>query len=158
MFAAHGSSLDIVELLLARGAQPNMKNETGATALIIAARNNHAAITQALLRRGATVNATDRQGRTALMHAAEMGHAVTVRTLLSNGADPRLANNKGWTALKYAAQGKRASFPSSQFHSNTPGLLQRFGQLWEQTVRPDNFDEVLTLLQQAEMRHYSRQD
>lgn len=158
MFAAHGSSLDIVELLLARDAQPNMKNETGATALIIAARNNHAAVTQALLRRGATINTTDRQGRTALMHAAEMGHAVTVRTLLNKGADPRLANNKGWTALKYAAQGKSASFPSSQPHSNTPRLFQRFGQLWEQTVSPNNFDEVLTLLQQAEIRHYSRKD
>jgi type II secretory pathway predicted ATPase ExeA len=158
MFAAQRGSLDIVELLLARGAQPNMKNETGATALIIAARNNHAAITQALLRRGATINTTDRQGRTALMYAAEMGHAVTVRTLLNNGADPRLANHKGWTALRYAAQGKRASFPSSQPHSNPPGLLQRFGQLWEQTISPDNFDEVLTLLQQPEMRHSSRKN
>jgi len=157
MFAAHGSSLDIVELLLARGAQPNMRNETGATALIIAARNNHAAIAQALLRRGATVNATDRQGRTALMHAAEMGHAVTARTLLNNGANPRLASNKGWTALRYAAQEKRAPFASSQLHPNTPGLFQRFGQLWKQTVSPDNFDEVLTLLQQAEKRQYSRQ-
>jgi hypothetical protein len=158
MFAAHDNSLDIVELLLARGAQPNMKNETGATALIIAARNNHAAITQALLRRGATINTTDRQGRTALMHAAEMGHEVTVRRLLKNGADPRLVNNKGWTALKYAAQGKSALVPSSQLHANTPGLLQRFGQLWKQTVSPNNFDEVLTLLQKAEMRHYSRKN
>lgn len=156
MFAARGSSLDIVELLLARGAQPNMRNETGATALIIAARENHAAIAQALLRRGATVNATDRQGRTALMHAAEMGHAVTARTLLNNGANPRLASNKGWTALRYAAQGKRAPLASSQLHPNTPGLFQRFGQLWKQTVSPDNFDEVSTLLQQAEMRHYSQ--
>jgi type II secretory pathway predicted ATPase ExeA len=156
MFAARGSSLDIVELLLARGAQPNMRNEIGATALIIAARENHAAIAQALLRRGATVNAKDRQGRTALMHAAEMGHAVTARTLLNNGANPRLASNKGWTALRYAAQEKRAPLASSQLHPNTPRLLQRFGQLWKQTVSPDKFDEVLTLLQQAEMRHYSQ--
>lgn len=160
MFAAHGNSLDIVEKLLTYRAQPNIKNETGATALILAARNNHAAITQALLRRGATVNATDRQGRTALMHAAEMGHAVTVRTLLNNGANPRMVNHKGWTASQYAAQGKKGSFPSSQLHANanTPGLLQRFGRLWEQTVRPDNFDEIVSLLQQAEMRRYSQRN
>lgn len=160
MFAAQSNSLDIVEKLLAYRAQPNTKNETGATALIIAARSNHAAITQALLRRGATVNATDRQGRTALMHAAEMGHAVTVRTLLNNGANPRMVNHKGWTALRHASQGKKGSFSSSPVHANanTPGLLQRFGKLWEQTVRPDNFDEVVSLLQQAEMRHYSRRN
>jgi ankyrin repeat protein len=155
MLAARGGSLDLVELLLARGAQPNMKNETGTTALLVAARHNRPAIAQALLRRGAMINATDRQGWTALMYAASLGHGVTVRTLLNSGADPRLVNKEGWTASMYAAQGQRAAVDPSQTAFNISDHRNRFGHQHQRMVGEQDFGEILALLKQAEEKPYS---
>jgi ankyrin repeat protein len=133
-----------------------MKNETGATALLVAARHNRPAIAQALLRRGATINATDRQGWTALMYAASLGHSVTVRTLLNGGADPRLVNKQGWTASMYAAQGQRAAVDPSQTAPNIPERRNRFGQQRQRMGGEQDFGEILALLKQAEEKPYSR--
>jgi ankyrin repeat protein len=156
MFAARGGSLDLVELLLARGAQPNLKNETGATALIIAAKNNRPAIGQALLRRGAGIDATDQQGWTALMYAAKLGYGVMVRTLLNNGANPHLVNKEGMTAFMCAAQGQNGSTPSPRFSSQPLERWKRSDYTHQPSMSPPDFDEVLTLLRQAEKRQYSR--
>jgi ankyrin repeat protein len=54
----------LVRQLLAQGAPANMRDERGATALMIAARNGDLGLMQALLSRGADPSITDNQGQT----------------------------------------------------------------------------------------------
>jgi ankyrin repeat protein len=77
---------DSVRLLLANGADPNLRNEAGATALMWAVTDLEK--TQLLLDKGADVNARSDDGRTPLLIAAGQFrcHAV-VKLLLDRGAD-----------------------------------------------------------------------
>ena len=61
--AAEGNDT-LVRQLLAQGAPANARDERGATALMIGARNGDLGMMQALLSRGADASLTDSQGRT----------------------------------------------------------------------------------------------
>ena len=71
----------IVRLLLSSGADVNVKDRDGWTALHWAAQNGHSAVVQLLLEKGADINAKDQDGRTALYWAAQNGHEAVVRLL-----------------------------------------------------------------------------
>lgn len=92
-----------VELLLAAGMTPDVKDGAGRTALITAAARGRNHVSQELLSRGADVNARDADGSTALMQSALAGHQETTDVLLRSGADVNLSNNQGQTALILAA-------------------------------------------------------
>ena len=57
MFAAQNGHLEIVQALLAAGAEVNAKTDKGLTALIEAIEKGHTETVQALLAAGAEVNA-----------------------------------------------------------------------------------------------------
>jgi serine/threonine protein kinase len=97
-----------VELFLAAGMKPDVKDSAGRTALINAASRGSNNISQKLLSRGADVNARDNTGSTALMQSALGGHKETTKVLLENRADVNLTDNNGQTALIYAAAQGRA--------------------------------------------------
>lgn len=59
VWAADMGHLDVTEMLLATGADPNLKDDTGLTALLWAADRGHAACVRALVRGKADVNCTD---------------------------------------------------------------------------------------------------
>lgn len=61
----------IIELLLARGAEVNVRDRTGTTPLHWAAVNGHRRACELLLAAGAEVNALDGEGRTPLAAAEE---------------------------------------------------------------------------------------
>ena len=98
---------DAVDLFLAAGMSPEVKDATGRTALINAASRGSDNISRKLLSRRADVNARDTTGATALMEAALNDHKDTVKVLLEAGADVNLTDNNGQTALlRAAARGK----------------------------------------------------
>ncbi len=92
--------VQLVELLIAKGAEVNHRESDGHTALMFAAGNGDTQAVNALLRNGATVNAADNDGETALMKAAASScNEETVRALLSAGADLSARDHKGRNAL-----------------------------------------------------------
>ena len=85
MYAVLYGDAASVRLLLARGADPNVRNDAGATALMWAV--NDLEKTRLLLDRGADVNARSDDGRTPLLIASGLhGTAPVVRLLLDRGA------------------------------------------------------------------------
>ncbi|HET6762621.1 MAG TPA: ankyrin repeat domain-containing protein [Longimicrobiaceae bacterium] len=105
--AAFFARLDILKLLLERGADPTvastnqMRNQALHAAL--AGRLDRDGIAL-LLDRGADVNARQHGGYTALHAAAMHGDAAMVELLLARGADPAVATDDGKTAADFARE------------------------------------------------------
>jgi ankyrin repeat protein len=70
-----------VRLLLEHRADVNAPDQSGETALHLAARGGHEAVVRLLLEYRADVNAPDQSGGTALHLAARGGHEAVVRLL-----------------------------------------------------------------------------
>jgi ankyrin repeat protein len=84
--AAHGH-MPIVQLLLQRGADPNVASDENMTPLHSAAYHGYAGIVHLLIDAGADVNATEtRYGFTPLGYAARHGHIGVIRLLVEAGA------------------------------------------------------------------------
>jgi len=99
--AAAQGHYDMVELLLAHGADVNAKTSYGRTPLQQAARYGHAAVAQLLIFRGANVNAATEGGETPLLIAVGRNDLKLVKILLNNGADASAAS-AGFTAMRIA--------------------------------------------------------
>lgn len=99
ILASRGGHIEIAELLLARGADPNLQDKFGYTALMSASYRGYAEIVGMLLKRGADPNLQDDYEDTALIFASCKGHVGIVEILLKHGADPKLRDQ---TASKMA--------------------------------------------------------
>ncbi len=87
-WAAYGGSLELVKILVAKGADVNMHaNKKAWTPLHNASATGFALVATFLLDHGASVNALDADGYSALSFAAEKKHPDIVRLLLARGAD-----------------------------------------------------------------------
>jgi ankyrin repeat protein len=87
MYAVLYGDADSVRLLLEAGADPNIRNEAGATALLWAVDDLEK--TRLLLKAGADANARSNDGRTPLLSAtSRAGSADVVKLLLDHHANP----------------------------------------------------------------------
>ena len=105
--AAHFGRLDVVTLLLARGADPlaRSQNDMANQAIHAAAAGRAAApVVAQLLARGAHVNATQNGGFTALHEAAFKNDRALADLLLAHGADVAARTNDGETAEAIATR------------------------------------------------------
>ena len=75
--AVEADHVEIVELLLAEGADFNRKDGDGRTPLFLAIQNNNIDIVKLLLEAGALVNAMNDTGQTALIMAAGFMVAIS---------------------------------------------------------------------------------
>lgn len=81
------------------GADIDLKNASGRTALHIAAGRGQKKVVERLIAAGADVNIADADGATALMAAVESGKTGSVKLLIDAGASVDAADKKGDTAL-----------------------------------------------------------
>uniref|UniRef100_A0AAY5E7I8 Uncharacterized protein n=1 Tax=Electrophorus electricus TaxID=8005 RepID=A0AAY5E7I8_ELEEL len=106
---------EAVEILLGAGAQVDLADGDGRTALSVAALcvpsaaggRGHGEVVSLLLEK---VDGIDGEGRTALCLAAAKGSVEVVRTLLDRGLDENHKDDLGWTPLHAAAcEGHRST-------------------------------------------------
>ncbi|MCA9790275.1 MAG: ankyrin repeat domain-containing protein [Candidatus Eremiobacteraeota bacterium] len=101
--ASHLDRLEMVNLLLARGAKVNATTRRGSTALHAAANRGSETILALLLENGADPNIRNGRGQTPLVVAVNRRHLAVVAQLLAHHADPNLADQNGRTPLHQAA-------------------------------------------------------
>ena len=97
--AAQSGNAEAIAQHLANGADPDLPDAAGLTALTWAALLGQADAAAALLDRGADIHAADSDGYTALHLAAFMGEADAARLLIENGADIHRVSQNGDTPL-----------------------------------------------------------
>jgi ankyrin repeat protein len=106
VLAAAAGNLNIVKLLLDRGAAVDATDLNGNTALMMASSTGNLQCVKLLLHKGANPNAQTTQkwgGMTPLMFAAHRGNAQVVLELINRGANVNLGDNDGFTPLMRAA-------------------------------------------------------
>ena len=103
--AALSDHIELVELLLERGAAVGLAtNRGGSTVLHVAAQRGSLDLVRLLVSRGADVAARNDAGATPLHYAAQSRRTDAARVLLDAGADPRAASGRrGVTPLHLAA-------------------------------------------------------
>lgn len=137
MRAAKAGDTAVMKLLLAHGADPNLVQKNGNTALMLAAglgyRDGNMAVPtrdrgttqeilaalQICLDHGADIKAQGANGDTALHHAVTgRGDVEIIRYLVEHGASPDVKNARGQTALDAARSGRRDCADAVKFLSS----------------------------------------
>mgnify|MGYP003507911114 FL=1 len=102
--ASDKGKFDIVNFLLAKGADVNARGWAGKTSLINACLSKSRKsldVIQSLIAAGADMNVQDKYGSTALLRSVQYSND-NIAMLLDNGADMNILNNKGWSAFMLA--------------------------------------------------------
>lgn len=100
MLAIANGDAKRVEYYLKQGVNVEMRNEEGATPLIIAARLGHVEVAKLLLQYHARINVADHAFKdTALKWACYNGHIKVVALLLEHKADLQMRDKEGNTAI-----------------------------------------------------------
>jgi ankyrin repeat protein len=93
--------------LLNKGANVNITDHKGKTALHRAAQAGFVKISEVLINHGANIEAKDADGETPLFDAVKSAREDTVRLLVQHGASATTANKRGRSVMDYATDAKR---------------------------------------------------
>lgn len=136
--AAAAYELEIVQQLIAAGANVHAQNRFGYAPLHSAAAGNpnsprwnpqrQAAAIRALVKAGADPNATDKRGVTPLHIAVRTRCAIAVQTLVECGADPGRRNKNGSDAMVLATNTTGRGGSGSPEAKHEQQLILRFLQ------------------------------
>jgi len=145
--AAQKRDVTAVRQLLKQGANVNIPQPDGATALAWAAHWDDGATADLLIAAGADANAANQLGMTPLMLAAVNGSGPMVDKLLKAGADASIARSTGETALLLAARvGSAAVVKSLIAYGADVNAKTRFGDTALMFAAAEKHPEVSRLL------------
>jgi ankyrin repeat protein len=103
-FVKNGN-IEVVKMLLEKGANPRAVTKDGRTPLYVASRNGYLEIAKMLLGKGADAAAADNEGVTPLHAASGYGHLEIAKMLLEKGVGAAVATKSGWTPLHAVSMG-----------------------------------------------------
>lgn len=103
--ASQGGFLDIVQLLIQRGADIGASDSFRETPLYIACENGHIEVVRLLLDKGADVHHHNQFGWTPVNTASDEGFSDIVLLLVERGADINVPNESGETPLYNSSWG-----------------------------------------------------
>ncbi|XP_059475690.1 uncharacterized protein LOC132196811 [Neocloeon triangulifer] len=102
-FSAEKNHLAVVKYLIDKGADVDLQDKRGSTALLLAVKEASVEMCRLLVANGANLNAVMDSGVDALMNASRGKNTEIVKYLLSTGQfDVRKTNDHGTTALHFA--------------------------------------------------------
>jgi ankyrin repeat protein len=106
MFAAEGNHCEIVEMLLRRGAKPNLKNSNGATAILRAVEEGSVDVVRVMIDPQWEVNlfSLDEDNRTLMHGAAEYGQTEILQILHEKGLQVNARDSIGMTPFHVACK------------------------------------------------------
>jgi ankyrin repeat protein len=104
VWALHQGYRDIVDTLIAKGVDVNVKTNRGESALMLAAAKGDQELMKVLIKQGADLNATTVKKESALIIAACQGQVDSVRLLLEHQAIVNDQKTNGDTALILAVK------------------------------------------------------
>ena len=114
--AVRRNQVEAVRLLLAAGAEPNLKDDEGYSPLRICVQKGYLEMARLLLLCGATKTIHEAGGGGSGMNALGMAaywlNIDMVRLLLAHGADPHVEDSDGWTVFdKLQMREERTDLP-----------------------------------------------
>ncbi|MBM62365.1 MAG: hypothetical protein CL484_05395 [Acidobacteria bacterium] len=102
-WAVYHDDLEMADLLISAGADPDIQNELGVRPLILACQNSNSVLVKSLLDAGAEANFAVGTGETGLMGCARTGNLEAVTALVEAGADvSQSEQGERQTALMWA--------------------------------------------------------
>jgi ankyrin repeat protein len=141
-----------VRTLIARGADPNVKNNDGETPLAQAVQRNQPEALKALLEGGANPNERLKDGSTPLNLAIERNMPGILEALLAGGADATTVDDRLQTTLHRAAWHRRAALVGCLLrYGANPAVSDEVGKtplhLCVRYAGHDNTDEIVSIIQ-----------
>ena len=103
-YGTYGSSEEVTHLLLAFGADPNLKDNNSAGPFRIAIRAGDLDVAKLLIEAGADVDEKDNKGQTALHDAVAADDPELIALLVEQNANLLTADNDGLTPIHVAAK------------------------------------------------------
>jgi hypothetical protein len=103
ILASEHGYVEVVDALIATGADMNKANNNSYTPISRASYKGHLEVVQALIAAGADVNIANEYGYTPIFIASYMGHLEVVQALIAAGADANKADNDGYTPISWAS-------------------------------------------------------
>jgi ankyrin repeat protein len=101
--ASESGNVDVVRMLIERGADPTAQSKDGWTVLHHALGSGNVDVVRMLIEHGADPTAQSKDGWTVLHHASGSGNVDVVRMLIERGADPTAQSKDGQTVLHRAS-------------------------------------------------------
>lgn len=136
--------------LLKDGAEVNLKNSDGESALLEACVFKEIAIVKELLMMGCDVDIKNDRGETALMMVVNMGDGEVVKDLIKKGADLEAKDNEGATALMRAAwNGKKEMVKVLIENGVDINAMDNNGKTAIDWAEAMGFDDVSAMLRKA---------
>ena len=102
--AATTGEVSKVKLLIEKGINLNVSDETGLNALMSASHRGHVEILKLLLDAGVSIDAKDSLGYTALMFSCNSGKLSCASYIIDNGANVNEVDNDGSTPIMFCTQ------------------------------------------------------
>lgn len=103
--AVHKGDIQGIKKMLKRGANIDLRDGYGMTALLVAIEDGNARTVKALIEEGANIDLRDSSfGKSPLLKAIELNHSEIVQELLDHRADVNQCDKNGWSPLHRAAE------------------------------------------------------